>query len=113
MSSIATTHGDGGQTGLAGGIRISKADLRVEAYGTVDELGATLREKTDATEQQIAAAVKINEDSRLETLRWGLLLLAGVSAVAVFPASRLPRYVPEQIPDPSPAGGPGGGDDDA
>ncbi|WP_233548707.1 MFS transporter [Galactobacter valiniphilus] len=78
-----------------------------------DELGATLREKTDATEQQIAAAVKINEDSRLETLRWGLLLLAGVSAVAVFPASRLPRYVPEQIPDPSPAGGPGGGDDDA
>jgi cob(I)alamin adenosyltransferase len=40
--SIATTHGDGGQTGLAGGIRISKADLRVEAYGTVDELNSTL-----------------------------------------------------------------------
>ena len=34
--SIATKHGDGGQTGLAGGIRISKADLRVEAYGSVD-----------------------------------------------------------------------------
>src|SRR6266404_2666708 len=40
--SIATTHGDGGQTGLAGGVRISKADLRVEAYGTVDELNTTL-----------------------------------------------------------------------
>jgi cob(I)alamin adenosyltransferase len=40
--SIATTHGDRGQTGLAGGIRISKADLRVEAYGTVDELNSTL-----------------------------------------------------------------------
>jgi cob(I)alamin adenosyltransferase len=40
--SIATTRGDGGQTGLAGGIRISKADLRVEAYGTVDELNTTL-----------------------------------------------------------------------
>ncbi|HEX3968790.1 MAG TPA: cob(I)yrinic acid a,c-diamide adenosyltransferase, partial [Edaphobacter sp.] len=37
-----TTHGDGGQTGLAGGIRISKADLRVEAYGTVDELNSSL-----------------------------------------------------------------------
>jgi cob(I)alamin adenosyltransferase len=36
--SIATKRGDGGQTGLAGGIRVSKADLRVEAYGTVDEL---------------------------------------------------------------------------
>ena len=30
--------GDGGQTGLAGGVRVSKASDRVEAYGTVDEL---------------------------------------------------------------------------
>ena len=40
--SIATKHGDGGQTGLAGGIRVSKADLRVEAYGSVDELNTVL-----------------------------------------------------------------------
>lgn len=40
--SIATMRGDGGQTGLAGGIRVSKADLRVDAYGTVDELNSTL-----------------------------------------------------------------------
>ena len=40
--SIATKRGDRGQTGLAGGIRISKADLRVEAYGTVDELNTVL-----------------------------------------------------------------------
>ena len=40
--SIATTRGDGGQTGLAGGIRVSKADLRVETYGTVDELNTFL-----------------------------------------------------------------------
>ena len=36
--SIATERGDGGQTSLPGGSRISKADLRVEAYGTIDEL---------------------------------------------------------------------------
>lgn len=42
MSSIATKHGDGGQTGLVGGVRISKADLRVEAYGSVDELDTVL-----------------------------------------------------------------------
>jgi cob(I)alamin adenosyltransferase len=42
MGSIATTRGDGGQTGLAGGIRVSKASLRVEAYGTVDELNSSL-----------------------------------------------------------------------
>ncbi|MDQ3745343.1 MAG: cob(I)yrinic acid a,c-diamide adenosyltransferase [Acidobacteriota bacterium] len=40
--SIATKHGDKGETGLIGGARVSKADLRVEAYGTVDELGAAL-----------------------------------------------------------------------
>lgn len=40
--SIATKHGDSGQTGLAGGARISKADLRVEAYGSVDELNTAL-----------------------------------------------------------------------
>ncbi|MBA3242141.1 MAG: cob(I)yrinic acid a,c-diamide adenosyltransferase [Acidobacteria bacterium] len=36
--SIATKHGDKGKTGLIGGDRVSKADLRVEAYGTIDEL---------------------------------------------------------------------------
>lgn len=40
--SIATKHGDSGQTGLAGGVRVSKADLRVEAYGTIDELNSSL-----------------------------------------------------------------------
>lgn len=42
MSSIATTRGDGGQTTLAGGDKVSKSDLRLEACGTVDELGAHL-----------------------------------------------------------------------
>jgi cob(I)alamin adenosyltransferase len=40
--SIATKRGDGGQTGLAEGIRVSKSSLRVEAYGTVDELNSVL-----------------------------------------------------------------------
>jgi cob(I)alamin adenosyltransferase len=40
--SIATKLGDSGQTGLIGGSRVSKADSRVEAYGTVDELNAAL-----------------------------------------------------------------------
>ncbi|HYR88318.1 MAG TPA: cob(I)yrinic acid a,c-diamide adenosyltransferase [Terriglobia bacterium] len=36
--SISTERGDGGQTSLIGGVRVSKADSRVEAYGTIDEL---------------------------------------------------------------------------
>src|SRR5712691_4233431 len=42
MSSIVTTRGDGGETSLAGGIRVSKASLRVDALGAVDELNAAL-----------------------------------------------------------------------
>ena len=37
---IYTKTGDDGTTGLFGGSRVSKADLRVEAYGTVDEANA-------------------------------------------------------------------------
>ncbi|MCS7036251.1 MAG: cob(I)yrinic acid a,c-diamide adenosyltransferase [Saprospiraceae bacterium] len=37
---IYTKTGDAGQTGLFGGSRVSKSHIRVEAYGTVDELNA-------------------------------------------------------------------------
>lgn len=42
MVKIYTRSGDEGTTSLLGGSRVSKADLRVEAYGTVDELNALL-----------------------------------------------------------------------
>jgi cob(I)alamin adenosyltransferase len=42
MRSISTMRGDAGETSLAGGVRVSKAALRVEAYGTVDELNSSL-----------------------------------------------------------------------
>jgi len=40
--SIATRQGDDGNTSLFGGRRVPKDDLRVEAYGAVDELNAAL-----------------------------------------------------------------------
>ncbi len=39
---IYTKTGDAGDTGLFGGARVSKASLRVEAYGQVDELNSTI-----------------------------------------------------------------------
>jgi cob(I)alamin adenosyltransferase len=37
---IYTKKGDKGMTGLIGGSRVSKASLRIECYGTVDELNS-------------------------------------------------------------------------
>ena len=42
MTKIYTKSGDDGTTALGGGIRVSKPDARVEAYGTVDELNSIL-----------------------------------------------------------------------
>jgi cob(I)alamin adenosyltransferase len=58
IMSISTKGGDGGQTSLAGGMRVSKADLRVEAYGTVDELNSTLGfARSICTNAEICSAV--------------------------------------------------------
>src|SRR5204862_4536907 len=39
---IYTKTGDEGETGLFAGARVRKDDVRIEAYGTVDELNAAL-----------------------------------------------------------------------
>lgn len=39
---VYTRTGDDGETGLFGGARVSKASLRVEAYGEVDELNSAI-----------------------------------------------------------------------
>ncbi len=40
LSKIYTRTGDAGETALGNGARVSKTDIRVEAYGTVDEANA-------------------------------------------------------------------------
>lgn len=42
LSKIYTRTGDDGTTGLGDGTRVSKDSLRVEAYGTVDELNSVI-----------------------------------------------------------------------
>lgn len=42
MARIYTRTGDTGETGLLGGRRVSKDDLRIEACGSVDELNAAI-----------------------------------------------------------------------
>lgn len=42
LTRIYTRGGDRGQTSLGDGTRVAKSDLRVEAYGTVDEANAAV-----------------------------------------------------------------------
>ena len=39
---IYTKKGDKGQTSLIGGTRVPKSSMRIESYGTVDELNSYL-----------------------------------------------------------------------
>ena len=83
---------------------VAQVDMDNLSFVSNDDLRTAL-EATDATPEQVDAAVVVNEEARLGTLKLGLLLLAGISALAILPASRLPQYRPHEIPDPSPAGG--------
>ena len=42
ITKVHTGKGDGGETDLASGQRVSKADIRVNFYGTIDELNAVI-----------------------------------------------------------------------
>ncbi|HTJ42751.1 MAG TPA: cob(I)yrinic acid a,c-diamide adenosyltransferase [Kofleriaceae bacterium] len=42
IDKVYTRGGDTGKTSLIGGARVSKSNARIECYGTVDELNATL-----------------------------------------------------------------------
>lgn len=42
ITKVTTRTGDDGTTGLSSGRRVGKDDLRIEAYGTVDELNSVL-----------------------------------------------------------------------
>ena len=39
---VYTKKGDGGETSLIGGVKVSKSNIRIHAYGTVDELNSYL-----------------------------------------------------------------------
>lgn len=56
INRVYTKAGDQGQTALIGGDRVSKASARIECYGTVDELNATLGLVRTALEASPAGA---------------------------------------------------------
>jgi cob(I)alamin adenosyltransferase len=87
-----TKTGDGGTTGLMYGRRVPKSDPRVEAYGTVDELNATLG-LARATAEPGAGAL-------FSSIQNDLVALMGELATA---AADAPRYQAEGRPRMTPA----------
>ncbi len=66
---IYTKSGDGGETSLIYGHRIGKGELRVECYGTVDELNAALgmavsmlRESQKSSKDALAILLRLQRD---------------------------------------------------
>jgi cob(I)alamin adenosyltransferase len=76
---IYTRTGDGGETALFDGTRVSKADPRVDAYGHVDELNALLG-------QVRAAGVPRDVDDQLDRIQRDLF---AVGAMLADPSSRI------------------------
>src|SRR3982751_3346129 len=90
MSSIATKMGDKGKTALIGGERVSKADLRVEAYGTIDELGAQM-----AFARSICGDAGIDE--LVKSIQRELFMISGSVANPNFADAPKPYLTPEMI----------------
>jgi cob(I)alamin adenosyltransferase len=57
--SISTRRGDAGDTATSGGPRVSKSDLRVEAYGTIDELNCAIGlARASCDDEELAALAR-------------------------------------------------------
>ncbi len=76
----------------------SQIDLDNNITFVSNERLLTALERTNAPPEQIKEAVRINEEARLRALKIGLLIMAALSLLAVFPAGRLPDYKPGEIP---------------
>ncbi|WP_249128129.1 MFS transporter [Bradyrhizobium sp. AUGA SZCCT0169] len=80
----------------------SQVDLNNITFVSNERL-RTVMENTTATPQQVQEAVRVNTEARLRALKIGLLIMAGLALLAVFPAGQLPNYLPGEIPSDDPA----------
>ena len=84
---IYTRTGDDGSTGLIGGSRIGKDDLRINAYGTVDELNAAL---------SLTSALGAPWSARLRTTQEDLFVIGSLLAA---PKGGTPNVTLPSLPE--------------
>ncbi len=61
LNRIYTRTGDGGQTRLVGGQRITKDDLRIDCYGTVDELNSFIGAARASAEELVRQGKQLRD----------------------------------------------------
>ena len=91
MAKIYTRRGDDGSTGLFGGPRVRKDDLRVAAYGDVDELNSALGVAREELLQQADLL------ARIDALQSELFTLG--AELATPDADQAPKEVPRIGPE--------------
>ena len=91
INRVYTRGGDKGETSLVGGQRIAKDSIRIESYGTVDELNAVLGLARVANRDQpgVAPAERERLDAVLYRLQNELFNLG--SDLATLPGDRHPK----------------------
>jgi MFS family permease len=77
---------------------VNQVNLDNVTFISNDQLETVLTGNTDATPEQIDAAVAINVEARLRALKASFLILAAFAALAIIPALGLPDYQPGEIP---------------
>lgn len=95
LNRIYTRRGDRGETSLAGGQRIAKDSLRIECYGTVDELNAVvgLACVSAAGDAALAPLARILNRVQHELFNLGSILATRPEDVH----PRQPRVTPEDV----------------
>ena len=81
----------------------AQVDLDNITFVSNDRLRSVM-EGTTATPAQVEEAVRVNTEARLRALKIGLIVMAGLALLSIFPAGRLPNYVPGEIPEPTSRG---------